>query len=122
MGATFSTGYILQHFIKIQTENHNILFIGSPSAILKLKASYGNSHQLRSVLAIFIIHLIKIAHHAMIRNNLETRLATMLKNSMMSQVLNNHRNVGNQKMQKPVIVANRLQYVYDGYTRLVGSN
>ena len=37
-----------------------------------------------------------------------------------AHVLDNHRNVGNQKC-KPVIVANRLQYVYDVYTQTVGS-
>ena len=45
----------------------------------------------------------------------------MLKNFMTSHVLDNHRNVGNQKTCKPVIVANRLKYVYDVYTRPVGS-
>ena len=39
---------------------------------------------------------------------------------MTSHVLDNHRNVGNLKTCKPVIVANRLQYVFDVYTRPVG--
>ena len=40
---------------------------------------------------------------------------------MTLHVLDNHRNVGNQKTLKPVIVTNTLQYVYDGYTQPVGS-
>ena len=56
----------------------------------------------------------------MIRNNLETRLAKMLKNSMTSHVLDGKPEDVKTPV-KTVIVANRLQYVYNGYTRPVGS-